>query len=432
MVALSTNISVVWTCCCIGVVLIALPALALGIASGAEPRADTAGRAFVLAWVTIAVLVPALAAIRGFNWATALLVCALAPAALWLTRHRGEPGAAFNRLVRGLVLRAVTARADRARRRRLAVSAAWVLAGVGALLVIAVSSGPRLTVPADFDVLWRTRQLLSGSVSWDPLAALVAVVARISSVEALLAVVAVRICLMAATACAAGLALTRLARQHSLSAAVVMPVAFLVPSVSLDIWVVALLAIIGAGALARFLHVRERRGGWAVLAAAALAFAHLARCTDPATMWAQVRQTASLEHPAAAVETLRIAHASPTDDWVLVAPPEQALELDGRGHFLDLLQFVSRFRNQTGRADFRFDLPVKRLYVLVEKQPLNVSRAVVGVRFIDAQPAAYRVQGERARLERDAQRLCDDYRRAHSGAGIAYDDVALRIYQFDL
>jgi hypothetical protein len=432
MSASSTYFAIVWTCCCIGAALIAVPALALGIGTGAAPRAETAGRAFVLAWVTIAVLVPALAAIRGFNWATALLVCALAPVALWLARHRGEPREAFNRLVRGLVLGVVTARADHARTKRLAILAAWLLAAVGALLVTAVSSGPRLTVPADFDILWRTRQLLSGSVSWDPLAALSAVVARIASVEALLAVVAVRICLIAATGCAAGLALSRLAGRNTVLAAVAMPVVFLVPSVSLDLWVVALLAIIGAGALVRLVHARERREGWAALAAGALAIAHLAHCADPGTMWRQARQTALLEHPAAAVETLRLAHASPSDDWILAAPPEQALELDGRGHFQDLRQFVSRFRGQTGRPDFRFDLPVKRLYVIVEKQPLNVSRAVVGVRFIDAQPAAYRVQSERARLERDAQRLCDDYRRAHSGAGIVYDDVALRIYQFDI
>src|SRR5712671_1296748 len=432
MSALSAYIAVVWTCCCIGVALIAVPALALGVATGAWPRSETVGRAFVLAWVTIAVLVPALASIRGFNWATALLVCALAPATLWLARHRGEPRAAFNRLVRGFVLGVVTARADHARKKSLAVSAAWLLGAVGVLLVIAVSTGPRLTVPADFDTLWRTQALLSGSVSWDPLAALAAVVARISSVDALLAVVAVRICLMVATGCGAGLALARLGGLKSVAAAVVMPAVYLVPPVSLDLWAVALLAMIATGALLRVVHARERREGWAVLAAGVLASAHLAHCAGPGTMWAQARQTALLEHPAAAIETLRLASASASDSWLLAAPPEQALELDGRGHFMDLLQFVTRFHGQAGRPDFRFDLPVKRLYVIVEKQPLNVSRAVVGVRFVDAQPAAYRVQRERARLERDAQRLCDDYRRVHSGAGIVYDDVALRIYQFDL
>lgn len=432
MGAVSSYIAIVWTCCCIGVALIAVPALAVGVATGAWPRSETVGRAFVLAWATIAVLVPALAAIRGFNWATALLVCALAPATLWLARHRGEPRAAFNRLVRGLVLGVVTARADRARTKGLAISVAWLLAAVGVLLVIAVSTGPHLTVPADFDILWRTQELLSGRVSWDPLAALAAVVARISSVDALLAVVAVRICLIVATGCGAGLALSRLGGLKPVAAAAVMPAMYLVPPVSLDLWAVGLLTMIATGALVRVVHARERREGWAVLAAGALASAHLAHCAGPGTMWAQARQTASLEHPAAAVETLRLASASPSEAWLLAAPPEQALELDGRGHFLDLLQFVSRFRDQAGRPDFRFDLPAKRLYVIVEKQPLNVSRAVVGVRFVDRQPAAYRVQRERTRLEREAQQLCDDYRRVHSGAEIFYDDVALRIYQFDI
>ena len=141
---------------------------------------------------------------------------------------------------------------------------------------------------------------------------------------------------------------------------------------------------------------------------------------------------AALEHPSAARETLRLARRSAGEDWLLVAPPEQALEVDSRDHVYDLLQFVSRFADRTASRDFRFDLPARRLYVMVEKVRLDVSRPAPGVRFVAAQPAAYRVPSERDRLEQAARRICDDYRRSHAGATIAYDDDVLRIYQFEL
>jgi len=93
---------------------------------------------------------------------------------------------------------------------------------------------------------------------------------------------------------------------------------------------------------------------------------------------------------------------------------------------------VTRFEDRAGRRDFRFDLPARRLYVMVEKEPLDVGRTAPGVLFLAAQPAAYRVQRERDRLERAARRLCDDYRRTHAGTAIAYEDAVLRVYQFEL
>jgi hypothetical protein len=117
---------------------------------------------------------------------------------------------------------------------------------------------------------------------------------------------------------------------------------------------------------------------------------------------------------------------------MLVGPPEQGLEIDARGRFCDLQEFVTRFGDRAGRRDFRFDLPARRIYVMVEKEPLDVGRPAPGVRFLAAQPAAYRVQRERDRLEQAARRLCDDYRRSHVGAAIAYEDAVLRVYQFEL
>jgi len=289
----------------------------------------------------------------------------------------------------------------------------------------AVSTGLRLAVPADFDTLWRTRLLLGGTMSWDPIAAVAAVVARIAAVDALVAVIAVRICLIGVTLLAVTAWAARLLRQSSMAAALTVPLAATAPAVSLDVWAVALLAIIVVSAFAT-------RRGWCAVAAALLASAHLVHCANPRAVWSQMGAIAALEHPAAARETLRLVHESPGDDWLLIAPPEQALEIDGRDRSYDLARFVSRFRNQTGRPGFRFNLPVRRLYVMVEKQTLNVSRPVTGVRFLDSQPAAYRVQSERDRLERDARRLCDEYRRTHSGTAIDYDDVALRIYRFEI
>jgi hypothetical protein len=323
------------------------------------------------------------------------------------------------------VLVVVTARPDGARMRQGATIAAGAVLGASVLGLAAASTGLRLSVPADFDTLWRTRQLLSGGMSWDPIAAIAAVVARIAVVDALVAVIAVRLCLIAMTLFAATAGTAHLFRRSSMAAVVTVPFAFTAPGVSLDVWAVALLAIIAVGALVM-------RGGWCALAAGLLASVHLMHCANPQAVWSQVGETAALEHPAAARETLRLARESLDDDWLLVGPPEQALEIDGRERSYDLARFVTRFRNQTGRPGFRFDLPVRRLYVMVEKQTLNVSRLVTGVRFLDSQPAAYRVQSERDRLERDARRLCDEYRRTHSGTAIDYDDVALRIYKFEL
>ena len=209
MIDVSPYIAVVWACCCIGIALVAVPALAFGLGTRTASRPALAGRAFVSTWALVAVLVPAFAAIRGFNWATALLICGLAPAALWLARYGSGARAAFNRAVRWCVLHVVTMRAGTLPVRRLSIAIACLVALVVALGLAAASTGLRLIVPADFDTLWRTRQLLSGAPSSDPLAAAAAITARIAAVEPVVAVIAVRICLMAATAAALGCALVR-------------------------------------------------------------------------------------------------------------------------------------------------------------------------------------------------------------------------------
>ncbi len=427
-------LSVVWACCCFYGVLVFIPACALDVSGAATRPGSVASAAFMFAWATAAVLVPGFTALHGFNWATALIACVVPPAALWLVRHRGGQRPAFNQLVRTLVLEAVTARARTLKVRRVAVFAAGAALLGAALLAASVSTGLRLTAAADFDTLWRTRDLLNGTVSWDPLAALAALTARVAAVDALVAVIAVRMCLILATACAAALVAAQLFRRQTVVAALTAPLAVTAPGMSIDLWAMLLLITVAAGAVLRQmrLHKRDSAAGWCATAALLLASAHVAQCARPGQMWTQATQALPLEHSTAARETMRLAHDGASEDWTLIAPPEQALEVDGHGRFYDLAQFVSRFASHAGRPDFRFDLPGARLYVMVEKQPLDVSRPVFGVRFVDAQPAVYRVQSERNRLERAALRACDDYRRTHSGTALAYDDVALRIYQFEL
>ena len=199
--ALSTGAAIVWVWCCLALVLVAIPAIVLG--SGTHRRSAVLAPALLWTWAAIAVLVPASAAIRGFNWASALLISIAVPVTVWLSRHRGRRRAGFRRVVRAAVLTVVTARPDAQDVTRTMRRWAWVIAAAAGLLAGAAFVPIRLTVPADFDVLWRTHLLLGGHASWDPVAALAALVTRISVVDALVAVVAIRIGLIALTAGAA-------------------------------------------------------------------------------------------------------------------------------------------------------------------------------------------------------------------------------------
>jgi hypothetical protein len=197
--------------------------------------------------------------------------------------------------------------------RQGATVAAGAVLGAIVLGLAAASTGLRLSVPADFDTLWRTRQLLSGGTSWDPIAAIAAVVARIAVVDALVAVIAVRICLIAVTLLAATAGTARLLHHSSIAAVLAVPFAFTAPGVSLDVWAIALLAMIAAGALVM-------RGGWcAGVAGTAGGRASDARepsgGLDPGGRERRARTSGG-----GARQSLRLAPDSPGDDWLLVAP----------------------------------------------------------------------------------------------------------------
>jgi hypothetical protein len=205
------------------------------------------------------------------------------------------------------------------------------------------------------------------------------------------------------------------------------------PWAPLTTWAVAFAAIVGTTSIIRAVrHPRSLVECRHALAAFALAAGHVAPFWDRHdVLWETTRTASYLEHQSAARETLRLARTVDAD-WILVGAPEQQLELDGRGRFIDQVQFASRFEGHAGRPHFRFDLPARRVYVLVEKEPFDVSRRVAGGRFVVDQPAAYRVPRERARLAARLRRICDEYRRTHPHTEVAYDDAVLRIYRIDL
>jgi hypothetical protein len=375
-------------------------------------------------------------ALHGFNWFTALIIAVTWPATLWCSRHIGQHRAAFRQLVRALVFRLVESRLGLSRQMRMRAALGSGLALVGIALLAAARIDVRLPSPADFDTLSRVRQLLNGTTTWDPLASLAAVTIHVAATDALSAMRAIRMALVAWTAFAAGqLIMEGFGVRSGRGAVAVAPLALAVaaPTAPLGTWAIGLVLLIGATSLLRSIRDRCLQDGWHALAALVLAVALAVPFAGHSGALTQVSVRAHyLEYRAAAHTALQLGRLPPEEDWVLAGPPEQQLETGGRGRFIDLARFVARFRDRAGAESFRFDLGRGRLFVLVEKEALDVSRPLPGVQFVAAQPAAYRVPRERARLARLARQICDDYRRTHVGTAIVYDDVQLRVYRFDL
>jgi hypothetical protein len=141
-----------------------------------------------------------------------------------------------------------------------------------------------------------------------------------------------------------------------------------------------------------------------------------------------------LEHDAAARQTLRLTHRNNDHQWMLVGGPEQRVEIGNGGEFEDLQQFVLRYRSPVSDPRFRFDIPVQRIFVQVEKRPFQneaVERLWSPSRAADIQWAGYRLPARRAELHRAALELCETYRRTHFGVAIVYEDDDLRVYAID-
>jgi hypothetical protein len=432
---LHTSLVLVWVLFWFGIVGICAPMAALGRAAGTRRLLLHIGPALVGAWLTAAIGVPLAAAGNGFNWVTAIVLAALCPVGLWLGRDRGAYGVRLRRVIRAFVMDVVTLKIVRSLRldnRKRAVA----FAGMSALLVWVLVSGGRdvrLPVAADFDALWRTRQLLAGVPVWDPLASLAALLTRISAANPLYVASALRMALVALTGLAAAILIAEICGRRRTLAILSAPLALplLVPPVPVAAWAIALAALVGVTSLLLWMRERRSRDGWAAVAAFALAAGQAQPFIGNLGELVWVSRTAQyLEHPAAVQQALRLDRTVSDSDWVLVGPPELQLEIE-KGRFYDLARFVGRFRDRAGDPSFRFDLGAERIYVFVETQPFDSGTPVFRGRFVTAQPVSYRVPRERSRLSLLARQICDDYRRAHARAAITYDDGALRVYQID-
>jgi hypothetical protein len=435
MDALSTILVAPWVLMWLAVVGIAAPAVALGPAAGRRMLLSEPGPALVWTWLTMAVSVPLLSALRGFNWATALLVVAAWPTAWWLIRYRGRYESTFRDTVRGIVYRAVSPHA---------VAAPPLRLGAGGLLILAMpilglasrlerTTDIRLPMALDFDTLWHTRQLVHNAAVWDPLAALAGVLAGISAADALHVVAGLRVALVTLTAAAAAVLVAETSRRWWIAGATAAAVILMAPQAAAHSWAVALVALVGATSLVLWIRDDSPRDGWHAMAALLLGAGLVVPFSD--RLDALVRVTTMpqyLEHRAAALEAVRLARTQPDDDWVAIGPPELGLEIGVADRYLDLARFVSRFQHRAHRPGFRFNLGARRLFVFIEKEPSEPAAAVQRVRFVEGQSAVYRVRRERIRLHQSAWRICDEYRRTHGRTTIVYDDVQLRIYRIDL
>jgi hypothetical protein len=316
----------------------------------------------------LAVLVPLTASVRGFNWATALVMSAALPALAWGWCHRGEHRRALRRSVRSLIFSVLEAGSFRRWVARTSAAALSVCVVSGAFLLSTGGMDVRLPSPVDFDTLARTRQLLSGTLAWDPLASLLAVVTRVAAADALTTMRAMRLAFIAVTAAAAAGLFAAITRSRYESAGSVLASVALVPlapRAPLVTWAIALSVMVGVTALVHCFRYQSARHGWYALGALALAASLVMPFADRAeAIWQVGASHEYLEHPSAAREAVRLARSS-VDDWLLVAPPEQQLEIDGRGRFYDLARFVARFDGRVANPDFRFDFGVGILLVFV-------------------------------------------------------------------
>lgn len=382
-----------------------LPAIALG-----RPARDC-GRWWPIglagaAWSTLAtlVLVPPLAVLHLFNWATALIVPLVWPVSLWLYRHRGAPLGAFRALCRQIMLRLLTSRlpAWTSRMPRPDGRAVAAICGVAILYALAARQ-LRFASPDDYDTLAETRALLAGG-QWvvAPFACVAAIISRLAAVDPMEAI------RFLAPVTVPGAAIARLLQAPSLNAAF------------------AWTALLATAALAsRSIRPLHRRAPWHATAACTVALVAFAVPGARAGIGAGY-----VEYDAAARQAVNIARAFDGDDWMIVAPMEQKVELSDPRRFIALNEFVRRFSGRSGDGRFRFDVGGRDLFVFTEKTPLQVDP---GATLTDARYAPtiapYWLPNARARLEREALQLCEAYRRTHTGVSVHYEDANLRIYR---
>jgi hypothetical protein len=276
--------------------------------------------------------------------------------------------------------------------------------GAAALVVGLDAREVRLQSPADYDCLANARALLAGG-HWipDPAASVAALISRLAAVDPMEALGFLR----------------ALALPGSV-------MAWMTDTCSLNIacaWSALFLAFLLGAVAGGGVHRRDR---WHVVPACMVAI-----CAVMAPSAAGHADSGYVEYDAAARQTLAIARAFDRGDSVVAALPEQRVELPDPRTFLPLSTFVNRFGDRAGQRQFRFNMPGHHLFVFVEKMPLQVKpgTALVPVSYTRTVSPG-RLPNARARLERRALELCEQYRRTHADASIYYEDPQLRVYHF--
>lgn len=371
-------------------------------------------------------VVPLLARVRLLNWATCLIVSAAWPAALWIYRARGAPLSEYRAAYRRLTLWSLSRRWHPRSPRALGVPTV-----AAALFVVLVFSPSilqlRLGASGDYAILARARTLLGGGVwTFEPVAAVTAVVSRVAAVDAMQVVRFLRPLLIIACAGLVGIVIRSMTDSTAASLAPLGAAALarFAPSTiggpsTTVLWLWSSLAAALALAIVGSEGVHRQR--WYVAGAALLALS-----AAPAARGANA-DTHPIEYEAAARIALHIARTMEAGTWTIAAPPEQALEIPDQRSFLDLAAFVHHNDSRAGLHEFRFGVPTRALFVFVERRPLP-TMLEAGTFFRG--DARYSMPNARARLEREAWDLCERYRRTHTRATVYYDDDNLRVYEF--
>lgn len=146
----------------------------------------------------------------------------------------------------------------------------------------------------------------------------------------------------------------------------------------------------------------------------------------------QAMQADYVESDSAARQALVLKESSIGRRWAVVGPQELRIQFGANVPVIDLQEFVTRYGASAGAARFRFDVPVDRVYVFVEKRPILSSQSGISSREAVLDRAVYRIPRLRANLQRAALELCEAYRRAHAGVSVHYEDEELRIYSLSL
>ena len=276
-------------------------------------------------------------------------------------------------------------------------------------LVLLYAFGPsrelRFASPDDYDTLAGARALIAGG-NWvvAPFACIAAVVSRLAAVDPMQAV------RFLTPITWPGAAIARTVGAPSLNAAFAWSALLVTAVLSL-----------------RSRRPSHRRAPWHATAACTVALVGFsvpgARAGEGAGY---------VEDDAAARQALAVAQHASDDEWLVVAPLEQRVELPDPRRFMPLNDFVRRFGDRAGDTRFRFDTGGRRLFVFVEKRPLTIDPAATETkpRYLNA-VAPYWLPNARARLERRALQLCEAYRRSHRGVTIHYEDANLRIYRIE-